>query len=146
MTTSAGTTPTAPWVPDTSTFGARLALVRQKMGWGNVKTAAEQCGVPVESWRNWERDGMEPRRLVTIAMAIATRTGVDVDWLIRGPGDGTLLPGNPPRLDPLAIRVLPVEHGDGRRRPRGRVTAVRSTTRPATSTPRTLSVPLPASA
>lgn len=133
MTTSAGTTPPAPWVPDTSTFGARLALVRQKMGWGNVKVAAQQCGVPVESWRNWERDGMEPRRLVTIAMAIATRTGVDVDWLVYGPNGKTIQVGGQVSSnylsDPLAPRIVApigrkpevsVVHGDDRRRRSGR--------------------------
>jgi hypothetical protein len=66
------------------------------MGWGNVKTAAEQCGLPVESWRNWERDGMEPRRLTTIAMTIAGRTGCDYLWLVHGPnrGGATLSSGN----------------------------------------------------
>ena len=45
------------WVADDSEFGARLALIRQRMAWGNVKEAALACGLPVESWRNWERDG-----------------------------------------------------------------------------------------
>lgn len=90
MTTDAGTQQgtAAPWTADASTFGARLALVRQRMGWGNVKVAAEKCGLPVESWRNWERDGMEPRRLTTIAMTIATATGCDYLWLVFGPGRG----------------------------------------------------------
>ena len=77
-----------PWIADDATFGARLALVRQRMGWGNVKTAATECGLPTESWRHWERDGLEPRRLVTIAMAIATKTGCDYRWLVHGPDRG----------------------------------------------------------
>lgn len=84
MTTDAGTQQTEPWTADASTFGARLALVRQHMGWGNVKTAAEKCGLPVESWRNWERDGVEPRRMTTIAMTIASATGCDFLWLVHG--------------------------------------------------------------
>lgn len=75
---------------DASSFGARLALIRQRMGWGNVKTAAEQCGLPPESWRTWERDGVEPRRLTTIAMTIATRTGCDYLWLVHGPARGAM--------------------------------------------------------
>jgi transcriptional regulator with XRE-family HTH domain len=75
------------WVPDASTFGARLALVRQAMGWGNVKQAAQLCGIPVETWRNWERDGGEPRGLVNAAMKIAGVTGVDYRWLAIGPDD-----------------------------------------------------------
>ena len=73
------------WVPEINTFGARLALVRQAMGWGNVAEAAKECGVPIASWRNWERDGREPRGLLNVAMKIAGVTGVDLDWLLRGP-------------------------------------------------------------
>ncbi len=76
---------TAGWTADDSSFGARLALIRQKMGWGNIAKAAKECGVPTDSWRNWEVDGREPHRLVTIALAIATRTGCDLDWLVYGP-------------------------------------------------------------
>lgn len=125
---TAGTGQAAPWVPDDSTFGARLALIRQHMKWGNVAEAARECGVPTDSWRNWEVDGREPRRLVTIAMAIATRTGVDVDWLIRGrSGTGkNLTLGYPRNLAELAKLPTPaalrarvvVPHGDGRRRKR----------------------------
>lgn len=73
------------WMPDDSTFGARLALVRQRMGWGNVREAAVECGVPPESWRTWERDGVVPRRIVEIAGLIAERTGCDYGWLLAGP-------------------------------------------------------------
>lgn len=79
-----------PWVPDASTLGARLALIRQRMGW-NITEAARECHVHAESWRLWEQQGREPRRLVTIAMAIATRTGVDLDWLVYGPNKGSRL-------------------------------------------------------
>jgi hypothetical protein len=83
--------PAAGWTADADTFGARLALIRQRMGWGNVKTAAEQCGVPVETWRSWERDNRVPSRLTTIAMTIATRTGCDYLWLVHGPNRGNTL-------------------------------------------------------
>lgn len=73
------------WIPDDSTFGARLALIRQRMGWGNVKLAAEACGLPPESWRTWERDGVEPRGLNRIAKKISERTGCDYGWLLDGP-------------------------------------------------------------
>lgn len=69
------------WVADDSQFGARLALVRQRMAWGNVKEAALACGLPVESWRGWERDNRLPRDLITTTMKIAARTGCDPDWL-----------------------------------------------------------------
>lgn len=73
------------WVPDLSSFGARLALVRQAMGWGNVKQAAQLCGIPVETWRTWERDGMTPRAYINACMKIAGVTGVDLNWLAVGP-------------------------------------------------------------
>lgn len=74
-----------PWIPTDATFAARLALIRQRMGWGNVAEAAHACGLPVASWRNWERDGREPRRAVEIAQIIAGRTGCDLMWLLMGP-------------------------------------------------------------
>lgn len=77
------------WTPNDATFAARLALVRQKMAW-NVKEAADACGLPAENWRRWERDGIEPKRLVTIAMAIATKSGCDYLWLVHGPNRGAL--------------------------------------------------------
>lgn len=72
------------WRADASTFGARLALVRQRMGWGNVKEAATECGVPTESWRTWERDGATPRDTAAIARKIADRTRCDYLWLLAG--------------------------------------------------------------
>lgn len=74
------------WVPEL-TFGARLALVRHRMGW-NVKEAAAACGLPAQSWRGWEIAGHLPRRYVEIAKVISTRTGVDYHWLVFGPDEG----------------------------------------------------------
>jgi hypothetical protein len=124
MTTDAGTQQAAPWTADASTFGARLALVRQHMGWGNVKTAAEKCGLPVESWRNWERDGVEPRRLTTIAMTIASVAGCDYLWLVHGPDRGSVRP-----TTRYAGEARVIARG-GENRPRGGLI----TTRPVTQT------------
>ena len=55
------------WRPDLSAFGARLALVRQRMGW-NVKEAADHCRLPPQSWRSWEA-GRTPRDLVAGVLA-----------------------------------------------------------------------------
>ena len=101
MTTPEIQAQAAGWTPDDSTFGARLALVRQRMGWGNVDKAARECGIPVETWRSWERDKREPHRLVTIAMAIATRTGCDYLWLVHGPQRGAIR-----TLAEISARVL----------------------------------------
>jgi hypothetical protein len=73
------------WRPDDSSFGARLALVRQHMKWGNVAEAAKACGVPVESWRTWDRDSVVPRRIVEMAGLIADASGCDYEWLLSGP-------------------------------------------------------------
>jgi hypothetical protein len=72
------------WTADDSTFGARLALIRQHMGWGNVKEAATACGVPAETWRTWERDGVMPRNYTEICDRIAQVTGADFIWLLTG--------------------------------------------------------------
>ena len=75
------------WIADAGTFGARLVLVRQRMGWSNVTEAARQCGLHAESWRLWEQ-GRMPSRITTIAMAISTRAGCDYLWLVHGPNRG----------------------------------------------------------
>lgn len=105
------------WVPDISTFGARLALVRQAMGWGNVAEAAKMCGVPIASWRNWERDGREPRGLINVAMKIAGVTGVDYRWLALGPDvqQGQPVP---------AVGMKPTGEYPMRYRPREHVVAI----------------------
>ena len=85
MTTTQAHHDSSGWTPDDSTFGARLALIRQRMRWGNVKEAAVACGLPTESWRSWERDNRAPRNVVEIAAIIADRTGCDYGWLLTGP-------------------------------------------------------------
>lgn len=111
------------WIPDVSTFGARLALVRQAMGWGNVKLAATLCGIPVETWRTWERDGIEPKSRITQCMKIAGVTGVDYRWLALGPDGPTPAPAaaersasGPYRDQRVVARILPPPAGkpDGR--------------------------------
>lgn len=71
------------WTVDDSTFGARLALVRQRMSW-NIKEAARECGVPAASWGTWENGAM-PRRYTEICRLISGRTGCDFGWLALGP-------------------------------------------------------------
>jgi hypothetical protein len=82
--TQAAVQSTASWIPDDSSFGARLALIRQRMGWGNVKRAALACGLPAESWRTWERDNVSPREILEIAEKISEHTGCDYGWLVGG--------------------------------------------------------------
>ena len=140
-----------PWIPDLDSCGARLALLRQKMGWGNVAEAARECGLDRESWRLWEQTGREPRRFITVAMAIATRTGVDLDWLVYGPAKAAAKAPERARAkgadptnkyapkDPLAPRVIgPIRHGDGRRNRSKNVG--RMADQPAISTPRIAAV------
>lgn len=114
------------WRPDDSTFGARLALIRQRMGWGNVREAAVVCGIPPESWRTWERDNVAPRRLVEMAGLIANRTGCDFYWLIAGPQTGGRgAPVDIPHgISPLAERSLTLIDRPRDNRPNGRPSAV----------------------
>jgi len=50
---------------------------------------------------------MEPRRLVTIAMTIATRTGCDYLWLVHGPARGAIKPiATGMRLDPHVVATV----------------------------------------
>lgn len=84
MTVQTTAATTTGWRPDDSTFGARLAMVRQRMAWGNVKEAATACGLPAESWRTWERDNVQPRNIVEVAALIAERTRCDYGWLLAG--------------------------------------------------------------
>lgn len=76
------TTPAA-WIPDDTDFGARLAMVRWRMGW-NIKEAAAACGVPAASWRLWELGGAQPRKLMVVGRQISSRTGVSLAWLLDG--------------------------------------------------------------
>lgn len=71
------------WVPGTATFGSRLAMLRQIMGW-NMKEAALACGIPPASWRQWEIMGSLPRNVVTVSQQIADYTAVDGLWLLTG--------------------------------------------------------------
>ena len=71
------------WTVDDSTFGARLALVRQRMQW-NIKEAARECGIPAASWGTWENGAM-PRRYTEMCRLISERTGCDYGWLLDGP-------------------------------------------------------------
>ncbi len=73
--------PTVGWVPE-DTFGSRLAQVRQRMGW-NIKEAAQECGLPPQSWRNWE-SGHAPRDLAEVCRKISEHTGVSAEWLVFG--------------------------------------------------------------
>lgn len=72
--------PARGWRPDDTSFGARLALIRHSCGW-NVKEAALACGLPVQSWRNWETAGRRPQDYISVCEKIAERTGVDIAWL-----------------------------------------------------------------
>jgi len=94
------TTPNAePWVPD-DTFGARLALIRQRLHL-NVKQAAELCELNYQSWHNWEH-GSLPRDVYETAEKIAGATGCSQRWLLLG---GNL----PPEVDGPDLHLV---HGE----------------------------------
>lgn len=72
------------WIPDTATFGARLALVRWHMGW-NMKEAERECNLTQNSWNKWE-EGSLPRNYVEVVNRIVLRTSVNKVWLMTGEG------------------------------------------------------------
>ena len=74
--------PESPWTPE-DTFGSRLALVRNRLGW-NMTEAAEHCGTSDQSWRNWEIEGAKPRAMDEVVANIAKATGCDPIWLMFG--------------------------------------------------------------
>ena len=82
------------WVPRDDTFGARLALVRQRFGW-NLKEASLACGLPQNSWLEWESNGRVPRDLAEVVERISRRTGADDYWLLTGKTVGDP-PSGPP--------------------------------------------------
>jgi hypothetical protein len=71
------------WVPASDTFAARLMLVRHRMRW-NLKQAALECGLPAQSWRDWEIRGKRPRDYEGVCQKIAARTECDLIWLMLG--------------------------------------------------------------
>jgi hypothetical protein len=73
------------WIPDTTTFAARLALIRREMRW-NLKEASAECGLPsMNSWGNWEAGSM-PRNYMDAVDLIVKRTRVNRMWLMMGEG------------------------------------------------------------
>lgn len=70
------------WIPE-DTFGARLALIRQRNGWNHVQAAAA-CDINDETWRKWEKTGRSPQDLYNVVRKISDATGCDYDWLLRG--------------------------------------------------------------
>lgn len=72
------------WVPDTADFGARLALVRWRLGW-NVREAERECNISQNLWSNWEHGSM-PRNLIEVVNRVVLRTGVNRVWLMTGEG------------------------------------------------------------
>lgn len=93
-------------IPDDSTFGARLAMVRQRRGW-NMKEAARAAGVPHMSWVGWETRGMSPRRYAQVTQQISEAAGVSLFWLMTGahpkfPNQVTYLPVGDEEESPFA--------------------------------------------
>ncbi|MBW4032994.1 MAG: helix-turn-helix transcriptional regulator [Acidobacteria bacterium] len=70
------------WVPDLSSFAARMALVRHSMGW-NLKEASVKAGLTVNAWARYE-EGMRPRDLVEVVEKVTRATGVNRTWLAFG--------------------------------------------------------------
>lgn len=117
------------WTVDDTTFGARLALVRQRMGW-NIKEAATACGIPPASWASWEA-GALPRKREETCEKIAAQTGADYLWLMVGPrttSGARVTRGNLSGAEKTRSTRVSAE--------RPKASPVRSSTRPGKGTPR----------
>lgn len=71
------------WTAAGESFGARLALIRHRMGW-NIKEAAVNCAIPPQTWRFWELIGGQPRNLMEVCERISRITRCDSEWLAHG--------------------------------------------------------------
>jgi transcriptional regulator with XRE-family HTH domain len=89
------------WIPDVATFGARLALVRWRMGW-NLREAERECNITQNLWGGWEA-GKEPRSFVEVVNRITLRTGVNRVWLMTGEGSPERPEPNLPSPDYKAV-------------------------------------------
>lgn len=78
MTDVASLSDLEPWIPEDS-FGARLALIRQRFHW-NVTEAANASGISPATWTTWE-GGSLPRDFIATCEKIATATGCSMRWL-----------------------------------------------------------------
>ncbi|WP_409350031.1 helix-turn-helix domain-containing protein [Rathayibacter soli] len=87
------------WIPDVSAFGARLALVRWRMGW-NLSEAERECGLTQNTWSGYET-GKNPRDFVKVVASIVMRTRVDKVWLMTGEGS----PVGPTGIEPMTSTV-----------------------------------------
>lgn len=117
------------WIPSTATFGARLALVRWRMGW-NVKEAAQACDLKESNWRGWELDGRLPHRLNEVAGKIAVTTGVSKYWLIDGEGQPSDYKATLPLHTSGGVVTPLLQARIPRVRPRGRIDSTHPTTYP----------------
>lgn len=108
-------TPTmARWVPETTTFRARLALIRRQMGW-NLREASTECGLAPNAWARYEQL-MSPRDIFGTVDKIVERTGVDRMWLLTG------VPAGQPSDYKATVRL---RSASPKQRPRSRTDARR---------------------
>jgi transcriptional regulator with XRE-family HTH domain len=79
-------------IPDDSTFGRRIKLVRFDLGWSRARMARE-LDVPAATYRTWEEFDASPRLgRETLARKLRDKHGYDEEWLLHGPSFG---PGGP---------------------------------------------------
>lgn len=105
------TKPEANWIPDASTFGARLALVRWRMGW-NIREAERECGLSQNTWAGWEH-GATPRDFVEVVSKIHWATGVNRVWLMTG--EGSPEPRESPEPPTSTVKAHEFERSNGDR-------------------------------
>lgn len=64
-------------------FANRLMLTRAHAGHLSIREAADLCDLGRGAWTNWEK-GTLPGDIIDVATTVASRLGVDRDWLLFG--------------------------------------------------------------
>lgn len=95
MTDTAALVTIEAWEPE-DTFGARLALIRQRFHW-NVTEASAATGIPAATWTKWE-EGSQPRDYIGTCEKIAASVGCSTKWLVEGHRNWKLMTGPDLRL------------------------------------------------
>ena len=87
MSAQSVTIPDRPWVPaGPRTFGDRIRQIRIDLDM-DAQTAAALCGVPKNSWLNWEK-GKRPQDLERVARQISDKLNVPLIYLLTGETTG----------------------------------------------------------
>lgn len=95
-------------MPEADTFGKRLVLLRTSMGWHNAALAANAYGIPLETYRWYEKGKGVPRDLMEKCLKISRVTGADFGWLYGGEAMAGMTPEQVLLAEEGVTRPLPL--------------------------------------